>query len=234
MLAIVLTEAAAIVLLGVLVTGLLRSHAEILRGLRELGIDLDPDRRDRAGPAPIAGPSRLTADRQAHDLAGERLDGSAVAVGIAGTDRHTLLAFLSSTCAGCRPFWSALAAGATAPLGARTVVVVDSADSRSRLRDLAPADLDVVVSADAWRDYQVPGSPHFTLVDGPTARVVGEGTGATWEQVCDLLVHAIGAGPEHDGGRDNAVRIDAELAASGIGPDHPSLRPTRTDGSTPA
>jgi len=36
-------EAVAIVLLGVLVFGLLRSHAEILRRLHSLGAGLDPD-----------------------------------------------------------------------------------------------------------------------------------------------------------------------------------------------
>ena len=39
--AIVVVQAVALVLLGVLVAGLLRSHAEILRALHQLGISLD-------------------------------------------------------------------------------------------------------------------------------------------------------------------------------------------------
>jgi hypothetical protein len=99
------------------------------------------------------------------------------------------------------------------------VVVVQDEDSRSRLRELAGPDLDVVASSRAWSDYGVPGSPHIVHVHGPTGRVVGEGTGHSWEQVMDLLAQGNEVVPD----RDNAVRIDHELAAVGIGPGHPSL-----------
>ena len=48
---ILAVETVALVLLTLLVAGLLRSHAEILRRLHALGAGLDPDARD-AGPAP--------------------------------------------------------------------------------------------------------------------------------------------------------------------------------------
>jgi len=41
MTALVVVEALAIVMLGILVAGLLRSHAEILRSLHQLGVGLD-------------------------------------------------------------------------------------------------------------------------------------------------------------------------------------------------
>ncbi len=42
MTALVVVEAVAIALLSLLVAGLLRSHAEILRSLHDFGVDLDP------------------------------------------------------------------------------------------------------------------------------------------------------------------------------------------------
>ena len=57
------------------------------------------------------------------------------------------------------------------------------------------------------------------LVDGPAGRVRGEGTGADWEQVKNLLRQA--ADDASDDGRE--ARIDRELLAHGIAPGDPSL-----------
>jgi hypothetical protein len=230
MLAIVIIEAVTLAFLGILVVGLLRSHAEILRKLHDLGEGLDeptghtasrPAIRTAAGDGSTGGP--------AHDLSGQTLDGEAVEIGLVGGTRNTLLAFLSGTCYTCEPFWQALAAGVDVPDGARVIAVVQDGDSRPRLRKLAGADLLVVASDQAWLDYEVPGSPHFVYVDGPAGRVVGEGTASTWEQIRDLVEHATGGGAtptdELPPGRDNAERIDLELLSAGIGPGHPSLYP---------
>ena len=74
----------------------------------------------------------------------------------------------------------------------------------------------------------MPGSPYFTLVDGPAREVVGEGTGATWAQVQSLLTHATGDeedGSDRPGGGAAATeaRIDLELIAQGIRPGDPRL-----------
>jgi hypothetical protein len=74
----------------------------------------------------------------------------------------------------------------------------------------------------------VPGSPYFTLVDGVTARVVGEGTGASWEQVKSLLAHATSddMGPPWSaagGAAATEARIDRDLLAHGIRPGDPRL-----------
>jgi hypothetical protein len=216
-LALVIAEGFAIALLGLLVAGLLRSHAEILRALHDLGADLDPAGGDQV----ISGTrvASLRSEDTAHDISGHRLDGSAAAVGVVGAPHDSVLAFLSTGCTTCQPFWAALRDGASATGDTRVVVVVQDEDSVSKLRELAGPDLDVIASSRAWLDYGVPGSPHIVHVHGPTGRVVGEGTGHSWEQVMDLLAQGNEGTPD----RDNAARIDHELAAVGIGPDHPSL-----------
>jgi hypothetical protein len=245
MLAVVVVEAAAIALLALLVAGLLRSHGDILRALHELGASLDPDDHARSGVRPAAGPVPVplrsgglappSGTAVAHDVVGTRLDGSAVAVGVGGTAHDTVLAFLSTGCSTCEPFWSAFRAGVSLPGDARLVVVVQSEESESRLRELAGDAVDVVLSSAAWDAYGVPGSPHFVHVDGPAAQVVGEGTASTWPQVADLLGQAAadravsGRRTDRDDtdrddtDRDNATRVDAELLAAGIGAGHPSL-----------
>jgi hypothetical protein len=227
-LALVIAEGFAVALLALLVAGLLRSHAEILRALHDLGADLDP-----AGSRPVISGSRvpsLRSEDTAHDVSGQRLDGSAAAVGVVGAQHDSVLAFLSTGCSTCLPFWGALRDGATAAGDTRVVVVVQDEDSVAKLTELAGPDLEVIASSRAWLDYGVPGSPHVVHVHGPTGRVVGEGTGQSWEQVMDLLAQGDGtrqaaaATADRDAAdRDNATRIDHELAAVGIGPGHPSL-----------
>jgi hypothetical protein len=214
---LVIAEGFAIALLGLLVAGLLRSHAEILRALHDLGADLDPD-----GRSPVTPASRVTSLRSedtGHDISGHWLDGGAAVVGVVGTAHQSLLAFLSTGCVTCSSFWDALRAGVPPVGDARVIVVVQDEESISRVQELAGPDLDVIVSSRAWLDYGVPGSPHVVQVDGPTGRVVGEGTGQSWEQVIGLLTRGSDVTD-----RDNPSRIDRELAAAGIVPGHPSLR----------
>lgn len=241
MLAAVIAEGVAVALLGLLVAGLLRSHADILRALHELGASLDPGRPEpgsaRRGPQPIS-LAPVPGAGPAHDLVGETLDGADAAVAVAGTRHDTLLAFLSTGCHTCQPFWTAFADGAAGlPEAARLVVVVQTEESESALRRLAAPGLTVVRCSAAWEAYQVPGSPHFVYVDGPRARVVGEGTASTWPQVLDLLGQArADAAARHQPApdpRDNAERIDLELAAAGIGPGHPSLFTSPEPGARP-
>src|SRR4051812_49320596 len=85
--AVVVAEAGAIVLLGLLVAGLLRSHAEILRRLHELGAGMDDAHLDAeldtAAPLTLSG--RLVdvgADTTAYDVVGERLDGANVSLSV--------------------------------------------------------------------------------------------------------------------------------------------------------
>jgi len=169
------------------------------------------------------------------DLQGELSDGSAAVVGVAGAGHDTLLAFLSGTCASCSPFWDALATrDLEVPGGARLVVVVQDHEDVDDLVARLPGDRVVIRSSAAWTDYAVPGAPHFVYVDGPGARVVGEGTGSTWRQVLSLVRQAESSrrssrnrdelpepGPVTP--ESNPERVDRELLAAGIGPGHPSL-----------
>ncbi len=149
-----------VAILALLVAGLLRSHAEILRQLHELGARRDRPIHDRPvdapvelRPAPIGAPA-------AHDLVGETPDGEAIALGVAGAGHHTLLAFLSSGCATCHEFWQAFASPGRLGLlpGTRLVAVTRGveAESVTAVRAVAPPNLTVVMSTQGWNDYARP------------------------------------------------------------------------------
>ena len=194
MTAVVVGLALAVLLLGILVAGLLRSHAEILKALHELGAGLELD-REAPGPVPVTVdgvvPPRPIGSSAPESVTGTTPAGEEVALSLRG-GRPTLLAFLSSGCTTCKTFWSAFAQAApTTPADARLVVVVRDAvdESPSALATLTPAAVPVVASSATWDALDVPGSPYFVLVDG-TGRVAGEGSGASWPQVVDLLGQA--------------------------------------------
>lgn len=234
MLAVVIAEGAAILLLAVLVVGLLRSHALILRALHELGAGLELE--DDAADASAAGPQPLTLEKgvvpgrnsdravAAADITGIGLDGSPAGVPVSSTGNRTLLAFLTSGCSVCATFWDEFRTGGhVVPGAARLQVVVKDAaeESPAAVRSLAGDDLDVVASSAAWTDYEIPGSPYFVLVaDG---RVAGEGSATTWTQVRDLMQQGVDEAAAAATDRDSVPRIDAELEAAGITPGHPSL-----------
>ena len=225
MTAVVSVETVLLVLLIVLVVGLLRSHAEILRRLGP------PDADSARVPDTLSPPSAAaaTAVRSAGTLppaiAGLSPDGDALALDLAGAvDAPTLLAFLTGGCTTCAGFWDTLAEPRL-PAGVRTVIVTHGAEreSPSRIGTLAPARVPVVMSSAAWQDYAVPGAPYFVLVDG---EVRGEGVATTWEALASLVTDAIedqrGSGTESRG-----RHIDRVFAAAGIGPEDPSLYPGR-------
>ena len=98
---------------AVLVAGLLRSHAEILRALHDLGVDLDPRTPTGAAPSRVGRPRRCAArscgaprspagpGAPGVDVAGTTPGADAVSIAVAGTDHLTLLAFLTSGCRTC-------------------------------------------------------------------------------------------------------------------------------------
>lgn len=227
---------AAIALLGLLVIGLLKSHAEILRQLHELGAG----RQEGDGHTiPVGLASGASAGTAAHDVAGRTPTGEAAAVAVVGVAHDTLLAFLSSGCLTCAGFWDALGAGGTTGLPAHMRVVAVTKDageeSESAIRSLASGQT-VVMSTQAWFDYEVPGSPYFVHVNGTTGRVSGEGTASTWDQVVSLVSRAAAdasrprAGARFPAGRSGEDRVDEELTAAGILPGDPSLYPTLPPG----
>jgi hypothetical protein len=225
MTAVVVGLALVVLVLGVLVAGLLRSHAEILKALHELGAGLELDRAgDGPVPVTIEGvvPPRAAGSAAPESLVGVTLDGESVAYSLQGG--ATLLAFLSSGCTTCQAFWSAFGtSNPDVPAGTRLVVVVRDLDeeSESELRKRRPARVPVVASTAGWDGLDVPGSPYFVLVhDG---RVVGEGSGASWPQVLTLLGQASADAALRGSGSVRESRDNAVLGAAGIAPGHPSL-----------
>jgi hypothetical protein len=155
-----------------------------------------------------------------------------VVVGVAGAQHDTVLAFLTTGCITCANFWHAFAerGAERLPGGARTVIVTRSAseESESKIRELAPPRVPVVMSTAAWSDYGVPGAPYFVQVDGASGRVTGEGTAATWAQLTALLAQATAdaaLGPPARTDAEREARADRDLLAAGYQPGDPRLHP---------
>ena len=218
---------AAIALLGVLVIGLLKSHAEILRQLHELGAGRG---EDNGHAVPVGLALGGSSGAPAHDVAGQTPAGEAAVVAVRGAAHDTLLAFLSSGCLTCAGFWEALGAGGDLGLPANMRVVAVTKDpgeeSESTIRGLSSGQT-VVMSTQAWLDYEVPGSPYFVHVNAATGRVSGEGTASTWEQVVSLVSRAAADATRSSRGEE---RVDEELMAAGILPGDPSLYPAAPPG----
>ena len=226
---LVILLAIAVGVLSVIVFGLLRTHAEILRALDRAGVPLDGS--STSSPVALSPtPLRPAADTDVGDIAGVVPGGGPVKVALGG-EHHTLLAFLSSGCRTCATYWEAFADPTLALPGrdTRLVIVAQDAehDSESRLAELAPAGVRIVSSSATWQALEIPGSPFFALVDGRTRAVIGSGSATSWEQVHGLLSQAVNDAELADGGFPTA---DDALAAAGIGPGHPSLYPDQPPG----
>ncbi len=261
MVALAVVLSTVVLLLGILVAGLLRSHADILKSLHELGVgvgepsgteDLAHDHRHGTanGPdgvglhqVPIALGPPLPGERNstsAPAVAGVTPTGDALGVSMEG-EHLTLLAFLSSGCATCAGFWDALQRHDQLGLPAHTrlVVVTKGPDLEipAEVATQAPVGLPVVMSTEAWGDYEIPGSPFFVLVDGRSGRRIGEGVANQVHQVVELVRRAEADGRPFDlvtqsrahaeglDGPERELANDRELLAAGILPGDPSLYP---------
>jgi hypothetical protein len=224
MVVLVACETLVLVLLVVLVVGLLRSHAEILRRL-------GPPREDGESewqPDPsLPEPRQRAGVREGHDIVGTTLIGDAVQIGLGAEAPPTLLAFLSSGCSVCERFWVDLRSGrrpAELPPGIRLLAITKNVteESPGRLGELA-GEVPVVMSSAAWRDYGAPAAPYFVYLEG--GDVHGEGSASNWRQIASLLHDAIADGVHARDGERRTSEVDRILASAGIGPGHPSLYP---------
>ncbi len=247
MIALVIVSTFVVLVLGVLVAGLLRSHADILRSLHELGVGVGDPMAAPAGVTPVglAAPTTLATPETspalgaAPPVAGVTPAGDARAVAVDNSDHFTLLGFLTSGCTSCAAFWDALQEPGRLQLpdGTRVVIVTKGPDREvpAEVRSRATGRVPVVMSTEAWLDYKVPGSPFFVLVDGATGRKAGQGVASHVGQLAELVRRA-----EHDrglvdtgrgrgeGGLDGPAReaaADEVLRAAGIQPGDPSLYP---------
>lgn len=259
MVALAVVLSVVVLLLGVLVAGLLRSHADILRALHDLGVGVgDPAGSAESRPSAPSPGTPLTigpplpgerSSTSAPTVAGVTPGGDALAISVGTADGVTLLAFLSSGCRTCAGFWQSL--GQTGqlglPAGTRVVVVTKGPELEvpAEVAASAPPGLPVVMSTDAWIDYEVPGSPFFVLVDGRSGRRIGEGVANHFRQVAEMVHRAAAdAGgfttgqTDRTAGRGRAAGLDGpgrelandqELLAAGIRPGDPSLYPRSLD-----
>ncbi len=264
MVALVVVSTFVVLVLGILVAGLLRSHADILRSLHELGVGVgDPSEAAASGSgpatavgtAPVAAaspvammpPSSSPPLGPAPTVAGVTPTGDARAISVTNSDGFTLLAFLSSGCATCAGFWEALQrpGALELPGHSRAVIVTKGPDREvpSEVRARANGSIPVVMSTEAWVEYQVPGSPFFVLVDGSTGTKVGQGVANHVGQLAELVRRAENDRAMPDGGErgrgdgrrgrgesahDGPAReaaADDVLRVAGIHPGDPSLYP---------
>ncbi len=245
---VVVLLAVAVGVLTLIVFGLLRTHAEILRALDRAGISLDDATASVPADAAVDRSDDVAPPEQgaALDIVGTVPTGGPTKVAVIGVSHFTLLAFLSSGCRTCKRFWEAFAEPDLELPGGNTRLVIVGQDpvhdSGSALAELIPHGVKAVLSSAAWEDYDVPGSPYFALVDGTENRVVGAGSALEWDQLRGLLDQALSdagldnrSGPSRRGSahrsvRDRARSADDALQSAGIGPGHPSLYP---EGSGP-
>ena len=194
---VVVLLAVAVGVLTLIVFGLLRTHAEILRALDRAGISLDAGAAGPPGGAATnrSGDAAPPGQGAAHDILGTVPTGGPTKVAVTGVSHFTLLAFLSSGCRTCQRFWEAFGEpGIELPGGNTRLVIVGQDpvhDSESALAELVPSGVKAVLSSAAWEDYDVPGSPYFALVDGTEGRVVGAGSALEWDQLKGLLQQAL-------------------------------------------
>jgi hypothetical protein len=174
-------------------------------------------------------------------VAGVTPRGDALAVSVASADHATLLAFLSSGCSTCAGFWTAFEHPDRLGLPAATRLVVvtkgPELEIAAEVARNAHRGLTVIMSTDAWGDYEVPGSPFFVLVDGRSGRRIGEGVANHFHQVVEMVrraeadaggftaASASRAWAEGLDGPQRELANDRELMAAGIHPGDSSLYP---------
>jgi hypothetical protein len=247
MTALVVGLAVAVALLAVLVAGLLRANAEILRAFHQMGVELNPETAGSGSTSVPVGlrptPGRPDAT-DVVDITGLTPRGDALSLAVTGVRHDTLMAFLTSGCQTCMGFWEAFRRQSPdVPGGARLVVVTrgSEAESPGAVAGLAgngKHSVPVVMSTEAWEHYDIPYAPYFVYVSGPEGRVMGEGVAAGWEQVHTLVANAVADGttgrPRSRADRERDSAVDRALQEAGIGPGDPRLHHTSIDGSIEA
>src|SRR5919197_4190860 len=207
MTALVTVETLLLVMVLLLVAGLLRSHAEILRALNSSGSAYGSDLPTEEGAGRV---------REAVEFEGVTLAGEEVLVSTISNNSRLLLAFLTSGCSSCRGIWRGLLHHADRlPPETGVLVVTKDRDeeSISRLRKLGAADVPLVMSSPAWEAYRVPGSPYFVYLDGEAVR--GEGSADSWQRALSFV-------------EDESA--DAELERERVAAASPDAGGARSDG----
>ena len=225
MTALIVIEAVVIVLLAVLVGGLLKSHAEILRQLHALGVREDGSLSTASA---LSQPKTTGFGKApAPSLEGQTLADGPISVTLEHGRGNTLIAFLSSTCVSCQHFWNEFQGDFELPTpDTRTVIVTKGpkSESPSKIAELAPSKVTLLMSDDTWDTFQVPMTPYFMLVDGEGS-VIGEGAASDWRHLLGLLRQsaADASAPIHMDTEGRSNLTDTQLSAGGLDPGDPSL-----------
>lgn len=218
-----------VVFLLILLVGLMRSHADVLRKLDSLGVRLDgnpsPSSSIQLSPRTQAVGERITTT----EISGVTPDGDSVVVSLETGDKPTLIGFLSTTCSSCTVFWERFTSSVVElSSGLYRVVLVTlgpGEESPTRAASLRRGSADAIMSSSGWAAFEVPGAPYFALIND--GQLLGEGTAATVEALEQFLHDASGdlswdqkRGPDRTD-RDRELLVDEELRAAGIEPgDH--------------
>jgi hypothetical protein len=146
-----------------------------------------------AGLRPVPSvPSGGSSRRPAADLVGVSPEGSQVEVRLADGGRQLLLAFLATRCDGCEEFWTGMVDPGVQglPASVSTVVVTKGPETIDPVevgRLASGRDVPVVMSDQAWTDYEVMGYPFFILVDAIERCVIGEAVGFGWTDIVAMV-----------------------------------------------
>ena len=195
--------AVVLALLALLVAGLLRSHAEILRALHSLGVTWIP-RAPTTVPARHRRSARRSSGRR-RCRSGLHARRSTSSAPRPSTTRSASRSSAPSTsrCSrssrvGAARAWRSGTCSATADPSRCPVTRGSCASARTRARRASRASaasrrptIPTVMSSKAWADYDVPVAPFFVLVDGDSGEVIGEGAANEWDQVQSLLHTAL-------------------------------------------
>jgi hypothetical protein len=139
---------------------------------------------DRRRPAPPPRPSAV--GRAVTAIEGRAPDGTPATVPVGAADR-VVVAFLTSSCTSCRPFWAGTGGGrGRSPL---VIVTPDpETEDRSEVARRAPEGVPVVMSTATWLAYGVQGSPFFLVIGGGAVRA--EGFASSWGELLTLVDRA--------------------------------------------
>ena len=227
MTALVVIEGIVIVLLLVLVAGLLRSHADILRRLEALGAGEDSQISPTRTASVTSTPMR-TEPASLSSISGPTPLGDTASVALTDSRGYVLLSFLSSGCSTCQTFWKSFRNGMELPkANIRPVIVTQGPESESpsEIRSRAPLDITTIMSNEAWDAFRVPGTPYFQL-DVEQGLVIGEGSAGTWPRLMDLIERSTGDAtfnPIRLGTKQRQEDSDQALRDAGIAPGDPSM-----------
>lgn len=106
---------------------------------------------------------------------------------------ETLLAFLTTSCAECQPFWEMLAgAPSSEDLGAPVVVVTPSRSMEDErlAKQLVPEGVHLHMGSETWFEYGIGRAASFALVTSP------RGGPPPWEEAGKILGAANVESPE--------------------------------------